>query len=68
MKTLLHVKIMRNWWNYDGMKERIMFDYLELALVSDILMEFSNGILMEFSINYIKIPFESSIKMHANSR
>ena len=40
-----------------------MFDYLELALVSDIFME--------FSINYIKIPFESSIKMsltHANSR
>ena len=41
---------MRNWWNHNGMKENILFHYLELAWVSDILMELSNRILMEFSI------------------
>ena len=40
------------------MKE-ILFHYLELARVSDILMKFSNGILMEFNKNPVHETFLS---------
>ena len=44
------------WWSGG-----VVLYCLEFWLVGDVLVGFSNGILMEFSISSIEVPFGSSV-------